>query len=84
MNRNLSQSHGVQISVSLSKLVPSRRNPRCVKPERDAHRQKVATIRAFGLIEPLVVRADDNVPGGYRSSRAIAVWRAGRAEQNAP
>jgi ParB family chromosome partitioning protein len=78
MNRNLSQSHGVQISVSLSKLVPSRRNPRRVKPERDAHRQKVATIRAFGLIEPLVVRADDNVPGGYRiiaGNRRLAALR---------
>jgi ParB family chromosome partitioning protein len=78
MNRNLSQSHGVQISVSLSKLIPSRRNPRRVKPERDAHRQKVATIRAFGLIEPLVVRADDNVPGGYRiiaGNRRLAALR---------
>ena len=53
MNRNLSQFHGVQISVPLSKLIPNKRNPRRVKPERDAHRQKVASIRAFGLIQPL-------------------------------
>ena len=66
MNRNLSQSHGVQISVPLSKLIPNKRNPRRVKPERDAHRQKVASIRAFGLIQPLVVRADDKAAGGYR------------------
>jgi ParB family chromosome partitioning protein len=66
MNRNPSQFHGVQISVPLSKLIPNKRNPRRVKPERDAHRQKVASIRAFGLIQPLVVRADDKVAGGYR------------------
>ncbi|MGA2536682.1 MAG: ParB/RepB/Spo0J family partition protein [Terracidiphilus sp.] len=66
MNRNLTQFHGVQISVPLSKLIPNKRNPRRVKPERDAHRQKVASIRAFGLIQPLVVRADDKVAGGYR------------------
>ena len=66
MNRNLSQFHGVQISVPLSKLIPNKRNPRRVKPERDAHRQKVASIRAFGLIQPLVVRADDKAAGGYR------------------
>ncbi|MDP9174499.1 MAG: ParB/RepB/Spo0J family partition protein [Planctomycetota bacterium] len=66
MNRNLTQFHGVQISVPLSKLIPNKRNPRRVKPERDAHRQKVASLRAFGLIQPLVVRADDKVTGGYR------------------
>jgi len=59
MNRNLSQSRDVQITVSLSKLVPSKRNPRRVKPEREAHRQLVASIRAHDLIQPLVVRADD-------------------------
>jgi ParB family chromosome partitioning protein len=66
MNRNLSQSHGVRISIPLSKLIPNKRNPRRVKPERDAHRQKVASIRAFGLIQPLVIRTDDKAAGGYR------------------
>ena len=78
MNRTNSQSHGVPITVSLSKLVPSKRNPRRVKPERDAHRQKVATIRAFGLIEPLVVRADEDAPGSYRiiaGNRRLAALR---------
>ena len=78
MNRTSSQSHGVPITVSLSKLVPSKRNPRRVKPERDAHRQKVATIRAFGLIEPLVVRADEDAPGSYRiiaGNRRLAALR---------
>ncbi len=69
MNRNLSQFHDVQISVPLSKLIPNKRNPRRVKPERDAHRQKVASIRAFGLIAPLVVRADDKAAGGYPRDR---------------
>ncbi len=45
MNRNVSQSRDVQISVSLSKLIPSKRNPRRVKPQREAHWQMVASIR---------------------------------------
>jgi ParB family chromosome partitioning protein len=57
MNRD--PSRDVQISVSLSKLVPSKRNPRRVKPQRDAHRQMVASLRAHGLLAPLVVRADE-------------------------
>lgn len=44
------------VHVPLSKLSASRRNPRRVKPERDAHRRLVASIRAHGLLEPLVVR----------------------------
>jgi ParB family chromosome partitioning protein len=59
MNRTLSPSRDVQVTVPLSKLVASRRNPRRVKPERDAHRRLVASIRAHGLLAPLVVRADD-------------------------
>jgi ParB family chromosome partitioning protein len=79
MNRNVSQSHDVQISVSLSKLIPSKRNPRRVKPERDSHRRMVASIRAYGLIEPLVVRADESASGifkviaGDRRLRALRV-----------
>src|ERR1700722_9505978 len=82
MNRNPSDFHGVQISVPLSKLIPNKRNPRRVKPERDAHRQKVASIRAFGLIQPLVVRADDKAAGGYRvivgNGRLAALSRLAR------
>ena len=66
MNRTLSQSRDVQISVSLSKLIPSKRNPRRVKPERDAHRRMVASIRAHGLLAPLVVRADDGNAGNFK------------------
>ena len=46
----------VSIQVPLSRLVGNRRNPRRVKPEREAHRRLVASIRAHGLLEPLVVR----------------------------
>jgi ParB family chromosome partitioning protein len=66
MNRILSQSRDVQISVSLSKLIPSKRNPRRVKPERDAHRRMVASIRAYGLLAPLVVRADESTSGSFK------------------
>jgi ParB/RepB/Spo0J family partition protein len=58
------------VLIPLSKLVPSRRNPRRVRPERDAHRRLVASIRAHGLLQPLVVRPvtgdDGGRPGAYR------------------
>jgi ParB/RepB/Spo0J family partition protein len=62
----------------MSKLVPSRRNPRRVKPERDAHRRMVASIRAHGLLAPLVVRADENTSGGFKviaGNRRLAALR---------
>lgn len=46
----------VQMAVPLSRLVPSRRNPRKVKPSREAHQRLVALIRSQGLLQPLVVR----------------------------
>ncbi len=58
------------VLIPLSKLVPAgRRNPRRVKPERDAHRRLVASIRAHGLLQPLVVRpvtaaSGDDAPAG--------------------
>src|SRR6204780_622091 len=78
MHRTFSQSRDVQISVPMSKLVPSRRNPRRVKPERDAHRRMVASIRAHGLLAPLVVRADESTSGGFKviaGNRRLAALR---------
>jgi ParB family chromosome partitioning protein len=78
MNRNVSQSSDVQISVSLSKLVPSKRNPRRVKPQREAHRQMVASIRAHGLLAPLVVRADHGNASDFKviaGNRRLAALR---------
>jgi ParB family transcriptional regulator, chromosome partitioning protein len=78
MNRTFSQSRDVQITVSLSKLIPSKRNPRRVKPERDAHRRMVASIRAHGLLAPLVVRADDGNAGDFKviaGNRRLAALR---------
>jgi ParB family transcriptional regulator, chromosome partitioning protein len=78
MNRNVSQSRDVQISVSLSKLIPSKRNPRRVKPQREAHRQMVASIRAHGLLAPLVVRADEGNAGDFKviaGNRRLAALR---------
>ena len=78
MNRTSAQSRDVQISVSLSKLIPSKRNPRRVKPERDAHRRMVASIRAHGLLAPLVVRADDGNAGAFKviaENRRLAALR---------
>ena len=47
-------------SVPLSKLHAGKRNPRRVKPERDAHRRLVASIRTYGLLQPLVVRPNSD------------------------
>ncbi len=78
MNRAFSQSRDVQISVSLSKLIPSKRNPRRVKPERDAHRRMVASIRAHGLLAPLVVRPNDGNADDFKviaGNRRLAALR---------
>lgn len=68
----------VQVSVPLSHLVPSRRNPRKVKPSRQAHNRLVALIRSQGLLQPLLVRAIDGskpkryeVIAGDRRLRAL-------------
>jgi ParB/RepB/Spo0J family partition protein len=54
-----------QLSVPLSHLVPSRRNPRKVKPSREAHHRLVALIRSQGLLQPLVVRNLEGKPKHY-------------------
>src|SRR5207302_987384 len=63
------------LSVPLSHLVPSRRNPRKVKPSRDAHHRLVAAIRSQGLLQPLVVRRLETkryeVVAGDRRLRAL-------------
>ena len=65
----------VQLSVPLSHLVPSRRNPRKVKPSREAHQRLVALIRSQGLLQPLVVRRLEGksyeVVAGDRRLRAL-------------
>jgi ParB family chromosome partitioning protein len=55
----------VQLSVPLSHLVPSRRNPRKVKPSVEAHHRLVALIRSQGLLQPLVVRPCEGKPKHY-------------------
>lgn len=66
------------VNVPLSKLVASRRNPRRVKPDREAHRRLVASIRAHGLLEPLVVRAAEEKDKSYlviAGNRRLAALR---------
>ena len=55
----------MRIEVPLSELSAGRRNPRRVQPQRDAHRRLVASIRAVGLLQPLLVRAIPEAEG-YR------------------
>lgn len=71
------QLSSVQLSVPLSHLVPSRRNPRKVRPNRQSHQCLVALIRAYGLLQPLVVRPLEakarhyEVVAGHRRLRAL-------------
>lgn len=55
----------VQLSVPLSRLIPSRRNPRKVKPGRESHHRLVSLIRSQGLLQPLVVRPAEGKPKHY-------------------
>lgn len=54
-----------QLSIPLSQLVPSRRNPRKVKPGREAHHRLVALIRSQGLLQPLLIRPMEGKPKRY-------------------
>ncbi len=63
-------------SIPLSKLDSGRKNPRRTKPGAEAHKRLVASIRAFGLLEPLVVRPVEGnghfqLIAGYRRLAAL-------------
>lgn len=82
------KSDRVQVSVPLSRLVPSRRNPRKVKPGREAHQRLVAIIRSQGLSQPLVVRAVEGkryeVVAGERRLRALREIHKGDGDPKIP
>jgi ParB family transcriptional regulator, chromosome partitioning protein len=59
------RSDPLQLSVPLSHLVTGRRNPRRVRPGREAHGRLVALIRSQGLLQPLVVRPAAGKPKHY-------------------
>jgi ParB family chromosome partitioning protein len=61
----MKSSSQTQLSVPLSYLVPSRRNPRKVRPSRQSHESLVALIRSLGLLQPLVVRPAEGKPKHY-------------------
>src|SRR5580693_3993372 len=63
--RCIMKSGIVQLRVPLSQLVHSRRNPRKVKPGRQAYHSLVALIRSQGLLQPLVVRPIEGKPPRY-------------------
>lgn len=68
----------MRTNIRLSELVLNRRNPRRVKPEREAHRRLVASIRAYGLLQPLVVRPTVDDPKSFRviaGQRRLAALR---------
>ena len=68
----------MRTNIRLSELVLNRRNPRRVKPKREAHRRLVASIRAYGLLQPLVVRPAVDDPKSYRviaGQRRLAALR---------
>jgi ParB/RepB/Spo0J family partition protein len=63
--------------ISMSCLIAGKTNPRRVKPERDAHDRLVASIRAHGLIHPLVVRpvGEDGKFAVIAGNRRLAALR---------
>ena len=68
----------MQFTVPLSRLHPSKRNPRRAKPDREAHRRLVALIKAHGLLQPLVVRPCEDKPKHFlviAGNRRLAVLR---------
>lgn len=69
------KSEAVQMSIKLSQLTLSRRNPRKVKPSRESQQCLVALIRSQGLLQPLVVRPIEGkkyeVVAGERRLRAL-------------
>jgi ParB family transcriptional regulator, chromosome partitioning protein len=54
-----------RIEIPLSKLHPGPQNPRRTKPGAEAHRRMVASIRAFKLLQPLLVRPMADQEGEY-------------------
>jgi ParB family chromosome partitioning protein len=82
------KSDQIPLSVPLSRLVPSRRNPRKVKPGREAYHRLVALIRSQGLLQPLVVRALEGkryeVIAGDRRLRALREIHKGDGDPKIP
>jgi ParB family chromosome partitioning protein len=81
----------MHIVVPLSKLVPGHRDIRKVKPEKEAHKRLVASIRAFGVIEPLVLRPTENgskcfrvIAGNRRLSALRQVYRESKEDPKVP
>jgi len=84
------KSGALQLNVPLSHLIPSRRNPRKVKPGRDAHHRLVAGIRSQGLLQPLVVRPLEGKPkhyevvAGFRRLKALQEIHRGNGDPKIP
>src|SRR5271168_3152194 len=81
----------MRVQVALSNLHPSRRNPRWVKPKPEAHQRLLASIRAFGLLEPLVVRPMPGqsgefqvIAGGRRLSALRLIHRQSKEDPKIP
>ena len=56
----------MRVQVALSKLHPSRSNPRKVNPKPESHQRMVASIRSFDLLEPLIVRPMQGKTGEFQ------------------
>lgn len=66
------------VRVPLSKLHAGNANPRRVKPTLESQQQLIASIRAFGLVQPLVVRPMPGTTDEYRiiaGNRRLAALR---------
>ena len=83
----MATKHHVKASINLNLLHPTKQAVRVTPAMEDAHDEMVASIRAHGLLQPLVVRAEGNefyvVAGNRRYAALLALVNHGDLEPDA-
>ena len=78
----------VKASINLNLLHSTKQAVRITPATEDAHDEMVASIRAHGLLQPLVVRAEGNefyvVAGSRRYAALLALANQGEIRQDEP
>ena len=83
----MAAKHHVKASINLNLLHSTKQAVRVTPASQDAHDEMVASIRAHGLLQPLVVRAEGNefyvVAGSRRYAALLALVNHGDLEPDA-
>ena len=83
----MAAKHHVKASINLNLLHSTKQAVRVTPATEDAHDEMVASIRAHGLLQPLVVRAEGNefyvVAGSRRYAALLALVNHGDLEPDA-